>query len=49
MKLNFWQIIGVVLLIVGCSWILYKQFKTPAPAPGPTTPTTHPATTRSAR
>jgi hypothetical protein len=56
-KLNFWQILGVVLFIVGLTWVIVEQFKPAAPAPAPTPtrsakPTTSPATapaTRAAR
>lgn len=38
MKLNFWQWIGLVLLLVGLTWLLYREFvqeKKPAPNPAP--------------
>lgn len=25
MKLNFWQIVGVALLIVGLAWLIYNK------------------------
>ena len=48
MKLNFWQIIGVVLLIVGLSWVIYEQVKPKAPAP-PAAPATAPTTATTRR
>ena len=46
MKLNFWQWIAVVLLIIGIAWWQYdvrKTAKTTAPPGAPaTTPTTVP-------
>jgi hypothetical protein len=38
MKLNFWQWLAVVLLIIGCVWWIYDATHKPAVnAPGPTT------------
>jgi hypothetical protein len=39
MKLNFWQWLAVVLLIIGCVWWIYDAtHKPPAPSNGhPTT------------
>jgi hypothetical protein len=38
MKLNFWQLVGVGLLVVGAAWWIYNKQATPAPSPsGPTT------------
>jgi drug/metabolite transporter (DMT)-like permease len=34
MKLNFWQWLGVILLIIGVALWLYKKSR---PAPGPST------------
>ena len=42
MKLNFWQWLGVVLLVVGVFWMV-KRDKKPTPAPNNSTP---PATTQ---
>jgi len=48
MKLNFWQWLGVVLLVVGGSLYIYRQMKTPpSPNPSPTSqpvPANRPAT-----
>ena len=39
MKLNFWQWLGLILLIVGAAWWVYeRQNKPAAPAPIPTPP-----------
>jgi hypothetical protein len=44
MKLNFWQWLGVVLLVVGLIWLLYARrdrgttSPPPADAPTPTAP-----------
>ncbi len=49
MKLNFWQIIGVVLLVGGAGWYIYREMN-PAPKPNPNpvpaavTPASGPAT-----
>lgn len=41
MKLNFWQWIGVVLLLAGVALLIFNQFRE---KPDPrTTPTTQPA------
>jgi hypothetical protein len=32
MKLNFWQMLGVVLLIVGLAWWAYDKSRTRTPA-----------------
>jgi hypothetical protein len=37
MKLNFWQILGVILLVIGVAIWIYERRK---PAPGPNVPTT---------
>jgi len=42
MKLNFWQILGIALLVIGGAWWLYQKNQ---PAPAPVTPTTPAATT----
>ena len=34
MKLNFWQILGLVLVVVALVYIIYDRMK-PAPAPSP--------------
>jgi drug/metabolite transporter (DMT)-like permease len=39
MKLNFWQWLGVVLLVVGIAWYVLDRPHAPAPAPDPS-PTT---------
>ena len=42
MKLNFWQLLGVVLLIIGIAvWVWDKKFRS-APATRDTTATTSP-------
>jgi hypothetical protein len=35
MKLNFWQWLGVVLLVIGGGWYIYDKYikETPKPAP----------------
>jgi hypothetical protein len=46
MKLNFWQWLGVVLLVVGLIWLLYARRDreaTTTPAPGDVPATTAPA------
>ena len=36
MKINFWQVLGVVLLLLGLAGIIYREYvATPAPAPTP--------------
>ncbi|HSI34734.1 MAG TPA: hypothetical protein VK986_14190 [Tepidisphaeraceae bacterium] len=46
MKLNFWQILGIVLLVVGGGWWLYQKYNTPKPGPAINNPpaATTPAT-----
>jgi drug/metabolite transporter (DMT)-like permease len=38
MRLNFWQWIGLVLLIVGLVWIIWREFFGKKPAAVPTPP-----------
>ena len=34
MKLNFWQWLGILLVVVGLIWFIYsRRAKTPAPTP----------------
>jgi hypothetical protein len=41
MKLNFWQWLGILLLIVGAAWWLYDwSHPKKAPGPAPVPPTT---------
>ena len=41
MKLNFWQILGVVLLIAGAAWYVYnRNHGIPNATSVPTAPTT---------
>ena len=35
MKLNFWQWIGLVLLVIGVAALIYRETR-PKPAPAPT-------------
>ena len=34
MKLNFWQMLGLILLVIGLGLMVYKRTR-PAPATGP--------------
>ena len=45
MKLNFWQIVGIVLLVLGLILLIYREMgNDPAPAPSNTAPSaTQPA------
>lgn len=39
MRLNFWQWIGLILLIVGLIWLVWRETaakRAPAPVPAPT-------------
>jgi len=40
MKLNFWQIIAVVLLIIGLGIVAYRKFTSKSGGPQPAGPTT---------
>jgi hypothetical protein len=36
MKFNFWQMLGVALLVIGGGFLIYREMnKTPAPNPNP--------------
>lgn len=35
MKLNFWQWLGVILLIIGVAWWLYERRQPAAPTTAP--------------
>jgi hypothetical protein len=43
MKLNFWQILGVILLIAGAAWFIYRENQ---PKSNPPVPTNPPAATQ---
>ncbi len=45
MKVNFWQVLGIILMVVGVAFYMYeKSAKSEKPAPtNTTTPTTHTA------
>lgn len=40
MKLNFWQILGVILIVMGIAYVIYRETRKEAPAgtaaPAPT-------------
>lgn len=39
MKFNFWQMLGVALLVGGAGLLIYREMnKTPAPGPNPNPP-----------
>lgn len=38
MKLNFWQILGVALIVAGLLYAVVRRANEPAPAPAPTGP-----------
>ena len=40
MKLNFWQILGIILVVAALAIIIYQRTRPAAPASGPTTPAT---------
>jgi drug/metabolite transporter (DMT)-like permease len=42
MKLNFWQWIGVALLVLGAIWLIKREFGKPA-TPNKGTPATQPS------
>jgi hypothetical protein len=46
MKLNFWQVLGVILLIGGAGWMLYRENR---PKANPAVPTNPPAATTQAK
>lgn len=48
MKLNFWQWLAVILLIVGCVWWVYdiRHPKQPGPASAPALPATQDVTAK---
>jgi len=35
MKFNFWQMIGVVLLVGGAGWLIYREMNKPAAVTNP--------------
>ena len=43
MKLNFWQILGVILLIAGAAWWLYQRSHSATPTNTNNPPATAPA------
>ncbi|MBC8107271.1 MAG: hypothetical protein H7Z14_11825 [Anaerolineae bacterium] len=45
MKLNFWQILGIIILIVGIVLVFRKRMATTDVLPQTTTPTNAPTTT----
>jgi hypothetical protein len=46
MKINFWQILGIALLVIGLIGVLYKQIGPENPPPVP--PVSDPVATRPA-
>ena len=36
-KVNFWQLLGIVLMVVGLIWVIYRYATTPTPVDVPAT------------
>lgn len=45
MKLNFWQILGVALILIGVVFVVRKQMATPAAPPATVAPAVTPEPT----